>query len=751
MQMIPINCAETVFEPFWDPELRELDQWDIQLNKNTGTSIDKNWWCSVNFEWQNSQDGDLVLVMQRQYGEGLEISRYDRLILSAVLPEGCSVKLDTDTDGGPCSMESNPFGQEKREIFLELPKCNQLYSLKISVVAVQSASGMGWFNWVGLQDSQHLEDHFRQFRQYDSEWQGSLNPLGTPLSFVPHYGIFLSPAELEKMRDFYNERLREGASNPFRLGTDGEILHDPEACIKDYVNTSDNRYCRERDYGYILLQNGMNFAILGLLEKNAEYLRLAARYAMSLLACTNWDEGFICDFPAGSWEHRCFMRANCCYELVFIYDAAWEYFTPAARTRVFRRIAEEGLSLINYTTWRHEYIFHNNQLSLFSKGRMAAYSLLSKEWPRVEGYMEIAYEELIENLNSIILPDGGFVEGPAYFAAVVESAGKALDLYARAKGTKLQEIVPERLLESFRFVDALESTDVQQDMIPICDARPDVISQSALAFWSLLLPESRWPKVFDKSVARNGGLANDFFALLVQSMQLPCLAKEQAFVSLKEMKLVASRRDLNGKPVKLTVMGNPAGAGHTHEDKGSFVLEYAGQTFAMDPGSCVYGSIYSMIYKHCQRHNMLVPAGRAERVFAQSPCMQDIVINASGDEQSFHAEINAGHAFPEFYRSWKRTIVSDSPDEIRVIDEYALKEETGCNRVEFLWNTTLPVENLGDRVRIQGENGKVELVVPENCCCEIRTLPLFGGEKQSQIAIVQEGLQGILSIQIHLS
>ncbi|MFQ9800095.1 MAG: heparinase II/III family protein [Clostridia bacterium] len=45
----------------------------------------------------------------------------------------------------------------------------------------------------------------------------------------------------------------------------------------------------------------------------------------------------------------------------------------------------------------------------------------------------------------------------------------------------------------------------------------------------------------------------------------------------------------------MVVLGNRSGAGHAHEDRGSFILEYAGQTFAMDPGTCDYSSSYSMM------------------------------------------------------------------------------------------------------------------------------------------------------------
>ncbi|MFQ9800097.1 MAG: hypothetical protein ACLR23_15440 [Clostridia bacterium] len=58
-------------------------------------------------------------------------------------------------------------------------------------------------------------------------------------------------------------------------------------------------------------------------------------------------------------------------------------------------------------------------------------------------------------------------------------------------------------------------------------------------------------------------------------------------------------------------------------------------------------------------------------------------------------------------------------------DEYELREECGCDRVEFLWNTMLPVERREDCVVICGKNGKAVVHIPENCRCEFRKLQMF--------------------------
>lgn len=101
------------------------------------------------------------------------------------------------------------------------------------------------------------------------------------------------------------------------------------------------------------------------------------------------------------------------------------------------------------------------------------------------------------------------------------------------------------------------------------------------------------------------------------------------------------------------------------------------------PAPCDYSSSYSMIYKQCQRHNVLVPAGTKARVAAENPCMETISLLGNGDEQSLHVSLNAGKAYRQYYESWTRTIQSRQPNEFVILDEYELKEECGCDGWNF--------------------------------------------------------------------
>jgi len=50
MQIVPINEAEAIIDPFWDPAQSELDQWTIDPGAGHGLAVRQSW-CWVEFEW----------------------------------------------------------------------------------------------------------------------------------------------------------------------------------------------------------------------------------------------------------------------------------------------------------------------------------------------------------------------------------------------------------------------------------------------------------------------------------------------------------------------------------------------------------------------------------------------------------------------------------------------------------------------------------------------------------------------------
>jgi hypothetical protein len=595
MPVKPINEAEAIIEPFWDPALSELSAWSVESGTKHGLLVRQNW-CWVSFEWARRPETGSALKMRRVFG--VDCGDYDRLVLSVMPPENTVLRMIADTDRGLLRLEARLTGIIKKELALDLKGATRLEAVTIEVETGSDGIAKGWFNWIGLQHSARLEHMLKTRSSWDSRWDKYLKDESFEPEFKPRYGLVLDSDELDAMRERHEVLTAEGKPSPFAAAASAAQSASPEAMIHDFVNFwGDSRYSRERDYGKFILNHGLNAAVAGYLLRDKHLLRLAARYAMSIGMCKNWDDGFVCRFPGGTFEHRCFVQSLCAYEVAGILDLAGEYFTGLWRDFLLRRLAEGAIGAIQYNTWRHDYIFQCNQLAWFMPARLSP--------------------------------------------------------------------VPSEL---------------------------------------------------------------------------------QPFVCLPDMGPLVSHRLLGGHWVKLFIQGNKTWAGHAHEDKGSFVLEFAGDTFAMDPGTCDYSNPMAGILQQCERHNMLVPFGLNVRPAPQNPLPHDVKPRGTGDAISFHAEIEATPGWEPYYRHWHRKWDSPKPDVMTVTDDYELAAGDG---VEFYWQTRLPVRLDGVVAVITGRQGRVEVEAPEGCTWRLDELPLLDGI-QHRLAFRLAGKSGHVAVQARL-
>lgn len=758
MLINPINEAEAIIEPFWDPLLSELGQWTIDPGTPHGLVVRQNW-CHVAFAWTRRPADGPALRMRRVCG--LDCGDYDGLVLSVMAPPNAVVRMIAETDAGVRQLDAPPAGILKKELVLDLAGATRLEVLTLEVVAGSEGIARGWFNWVGLQHHDRLARRLRTQTVRDERWVRHLKNEAVVPQFRPSYGLVLSAAELDGLRRRHATLTAAGQPSPFVAAAEAAQQVTPEALVHDYVNFwNDSRYNRERDHGKFILNHGLNAALAGHLLQDARLLRLAARFALSIAWCDNWDDGFICRFPGSTFEHRCFVQSLCAYEVAAILDLAGECFTDLGRDFLLRRLAEEALGSIQYNTWRHDYIFGCNQLAWFTPGRMLALGVLNRHWPRVRPYLDIAYHELCDSLDATILADGGYVEGPTYFRCVGRDAGLGIYYYGRAIDRPLAELVPASIQRCGQFAAGLISTDDAQDMVPICDARSlhDLVSQ---AFMATRLPGSAWGRMLHKALARNEGwpvsrghigqghpssMMDAALAWQWAESVAPATESLPPVVALPDMGPLVSHRRWGGHWVKLLIQGNRAGAGHTHEDKGSFVLEFAGDTFALDPGSCDYSHPLAGVLQQCERHNMLVPFGFAERPAPCCPLPQDVKPRGTGDATAFHAEINVTPGWERYYRHWHRTWDSPAAHVLTITDDYEIAAGDG---VEFYWQTRLPVRTDGGSAVITGRNGRVILDALPDSNWRVDQLPLLDGV-QYRLVLRRPGRAGRLTVKVRL-
>jgi hypothetical protein len=744
LNLTPINMAEAIFEPFWDPALSGLPEWQIDPGGAHGLEVSQNW-CWVSLGWERRPADGLVLRMRRAFD--MSCAGYDRLMISINLPAGAALSLLAETELGPRRLDAPPSPGAKKEYILELAGALRIIAVTLELRTAAQVPGAGWINWLGLQNSAQLERYLAQFERFSPEWAGYLKPADQPLSFEPAFGLLVDAAELDQMRAEFETHQAGAGESPLLAAARAARELAPERMIRDYVNFwGDTRYCRARDEGHLLLQHGPSAAVAGLLLRDPDLLRLAARYALSIAFCDTWDDGFICAFPGGTFDHRCFVQSRCAYETALILDLAGECFTDLGRDYLLRRIGEHAIGNINQITWAYEYIFHNNQLAWFTPGRILGYLALERFWPRLRPYVELARADLAESFEYTILPDGGYVEGPSYFECVASYGCSGLYHYARARGLDYAAVVPPAVLRSADFAAAMASTDDESDLVPICDGHAHISVETA-AQMAALMPASAWVNIYHKVLARLGGFPDSVIAWQMARAIPPAGPDLPAFVYLPVMGAMSSQRRLGGAWVKLFLMGNQSGAGHTHEDKGSFILEFGGETYACDPGTCDYSHGDSIQLQQCERHNMLVPTGLAERPHPECPLFHDVHPRGSGDGAAFQAEIDLRPGWEPYYRRWTRRWESPAPDSLLIRDEYELARGSG---VDFHWNTRLPVEIGSETVTLRGKHGRAVIDIPAGCTARLERLTIASDDFQNRLTFYREGQSGVLEIRVRL-
>ena len=737
-----INVGEAMVEPFWDPSASGLEEWELAETGAKGAKV-QQYWCYVPFEWLEPDEEGRGIVLRRCFEGGLTVKGYDRLVLSAAIPEKGFLRLEAETELGARQAES--AGGGKKELQLALDGAEEIRRLAITVGSTVREPATGWLNWLGAQNDRLLEEHLALRSQYNEKWEGFLKDESYEPSFTPRYGLIATKEELERMRARYEKHLAEGGRDVFYDRAVNYLDKKPEDMIGDYVRlTDDVRFCRIRDENqYTADSAGEKLVQYALLKKDRKALRLAARYCLSLLMTGHWLDSFLADYPLGLWEHSGFVPSIVLSDMAAVLDGAGELFTDKAVKMIQKQMMEKGLSKVNSVVWRYDSIFHCNQLAWYSYGRMSAYAVLSREFPRLVPYMELAKKDMEDSMALAMGGDGAADEGVSYFLYQPAHSGGGLFWYARALGKSFRECLPAQLFTAGDYADVMSTTGEEGCFMPVCDyTEPRDVR--GLAIMAYALPDSLWVNAYHKKCREQGGFPSDFIALALDG-EIPAEDNRgKSFLRLGETGYVSSLREKDGIWTKIFAPGNKPGVGHNHEDKGSFIVEYNGEQIFTDPGMISYGDAGSRALKMCDFHNMLLPAGTAVRPHPRNPFDGFYAPEGVGDEERLHLKMELTAAFDGFYEKWERSLDSESPEELTVTDCYRLKEGRGVTALLQTWGK---VEEKEGEVRITCEKACCTFRLPEGVSLEVKS-HVFRGKELRTLCLYKAGEEGTLRIEM---
>ena len=735
VNLIPVNTAESILSPFWDAGLSDFKRWEIQCAD--GSAVQK--W-DVHLNWK----GSIRMIRKMD----LDVSRFDTLIPALSLLPGIRVKVEAETDKGKRAAEYIvPDDQGKTTEFpLALNGAKRLTEFSVTLESPKKT--FGFFKYLLISDSKRRKDVDRQYADLGKmDFSKYLYPEEEIVpTFQPGLNLYCAPEKLESIRqailgDPVIRKRMETRIQQIRS------LEQPENSIRAYA-TRDRRFTRDRDFIRDDLFNLASPAWLGTLLRDQTLTRLAARRAIALVLTPDWGAGMMSTLPGTTFEHRCFTECSAMENLAFVLDFCHELFTPYGRDLILRTLAERGAGTANINAWRWNYIYHCNQLASFSIGRIAAYAAMEKSgWTHVRPYTDLAIAELNQSMNTILEPDGGYLEGPAYYQYTFWGALPAYHLYARLRGRKFREILPPGLKNAPDYVELFFSTDDAQGFLPVNDGNSGIYPQNSLIFADMF-PNSPFAGLCNKYHSLSGPVqADDRWCWLAGT---PGHRKPEPplrhFLKLDSIASASSVRELNGKPLKIAFLCDMQKSGHKHPDAGSFLLEYDGETYAMDSGIVSYSSPFSRELQQEERHNVMVPIKADGSYGRQIISSGKLRLRASGDAKRFSASVDLLPCWKGQFRKRIRQLSSDSPEKLTILDEYELTEGKGA---AFFWLSPFPIRLEGRHVEIRGKRGRITFAVPEGWNPKIEELPHIK-KPQYRLTLTSAAKKGRLELQVSI-
>lgn len=729
------NVGEAVIAPFWDPELKEADRWQV----NNGV-LDISWGKS------DVEFASPPLTISRDVE--LDCQNYDTMILSVLIPENSTLKMSAETDAGTKSVTHKTVALAKQaEYELDLDGAKQINNITLELNGEKPSKGT--IQFLLLRNKERFELHKNQWEtaRKNIDFDRYIKPEDSEISFRPSLGLFVTATEFDAIR-------QEMIANPEvheMLKNQQQTFHKsqpPLMNLTEYLGI-DRRYDRDWEYKQKSFMNNDRMWIGSLLQ-DRKLMREAAELAIILTFYRSWNGGPMADNRGSSWECRAFWEAMTVNYLASCLDFCGEYFTNAGKELILRQIMEKGIGPINYNAVRWDYIYRCNQLVAFAGQRQLGYLVFEKfGHNRVRKYTDVGLAEINESMGYVLGADGGYSEGPPYYQYTLIMALPAYYTYAKARNLSYTDILPASLKKAPDFAELMYSTDETQYYMPVGDGSHGFYVGTG-ALLAVMFPESRFAQLYDRFRKQYPqSTQRDMWCTIVGANREYPNIKERNFIKIDSMAAAASTRKLvGGGKSRIFFWGNAENVPHKQQDSGQFILEFDGETYAMDSGAVEYSSPLLKDLFAEGRHNVLVPVKNGKLIENNQIRLKNnqLKMNASGDEKVFNASVNLSSCYTKFVTKWERKIDSSSPDSLTITDDFQLKD---CDGVAFLWNTMLPVEVRDNHVYIIGKKGVVSFKIPDTYKVKIEELESSKtGKLQNRIMLTSAQTSGRLKLDV---
>ena len=706
--------AEAILVRMFDPRRHRLHEWRIDGDGSTEVSETfHTWQC----RWSGGRPAAISIRREVE----IDVGGYDLLVLCVQSMRSTAITIRATVDGTRRVIvdraPGNDAGQE-----LEGPIGGRhISSLEIELTDPGDLPGVADLFWLGVTDSAARAALRSRVLPYPDDWHDLLLPAdGDAPDAEPQLGLFFDASELDRLRARIRgptwgpvfDRLRDLARSfqgsepwrgightvnnyPVRNGHRGDGLN---AC-HNWIDIAAMRVC----------------AFVGLLDGDRELMRTALHHALAVAHCDVWTPGFMSSMPGSSWETRAFSEYRYAINCIFAWDWAGSLLTDAGKELLAQAVSIKAMPWIQQTLMRHPYVRGNNQGIFFAFGGIVVSLALARHWPYGADFLEPFRAALDQTVCAYYAADGGTYEGIGYATGSLQQALAGYALYARYHDLPLESVVPDVAIRCVDYLTAMLSTEQPVGaVIKHSDGgRAGVcVTPGSLGLLCRLSDDPAVPELLagvKEELPRTNYAPEHELNILYGPDELPPpAARPPVFRNLPVTGLLCSNRPTPQGPIRVQVIGGPAGAGHGHDDRGSFVLEAFGDELAVDRGQMPYVDPRSTIIKHARYHNLAVPhAGDGTPLRQLNPCPVATVAQGEGDEGSLHCRVDLRGVWPEPVSDAERRLDSDDPRRTLVTDRLRLAEPLA---VGFYLHSRYPWHRSARGWATAGPNGKLTVV-----------------------------------------
>lgn len=679
MNNIKINPAETIFEPFWDSgesypdheKYSRLTPYEIKTGKHSKASV---FWAGVRLQVSAGE----TLSMKRACE--LSIEGYDIFRMFASVSNRLEISIFCTIDGKNTEV-MRACGKGAAGEYDGTIRGKMITEIELRFTNPSDASADATLSWLGLSDSERQKEMEEEKSGFSSEWEGCFE--ASPKEAEPVLGIFFDSQGLEKIREKIKKEPYASIFAELKKRADSHMQDEPERYIGELAPYINRSFVRERDRDKPEYCKYMeDIAFVGLVEGDAEKLKMACRMALSLSCCKYWCESVMGVFPGATWHHRSFTEERIGVASMKVLDWAGSLLTWHGRNIICDAVIMKALPRLDADMKTVDYIWYMNQGVFFAGGLVAILTGLSKHYPRYEERLLEAEQDLITIWKNYVADDGGSAEGPAYWGDSFRSMVISMYILARHRKLPLKKYNPDIIKKSEDYAHCmLSSVGDGFSFLPINDTRGNGTYHPIIpAFFVQTSNRPIWYNMFDR-LAKHSYLPYGAELIMISETGEggECEEQDTEFLTLNTVghTMIKRTSDRYGETHLHLTGGGLVTFGHSHSDKGSFILEVGGSPIFIDCGVCDYSSADTKEYAKPRMHNLLLPdvPGAMQRVDANAKIGE--ILCSEYENGIFHYQTDLKSAWQEgLFEKNVRSVVSGDPHRFEITDEVSYREPT---------------------------------------------------------------------------